>query len=113
MGFHKGVTSPAPITNTLPTSSAPQIVPRKNTARVALFNVSEPSVGLLVECFRQFGIEPVPVPENDKARMQREKFDACVLPLSASVASIIELARNSASNSRIVIYGVGGTAQDA
>jgi len=101
------------MTNTLPTSSTPQIVPRKNTARVALFNVSEPNVGLLVECFRQFGIEPVPVPESDKARMQREKFDACVLPLSASVASIIELARNSASNSRIVIYGVGGTAQDA
>ena len=103
------------MTNTLPTPFAPtpQIVSRKNTARVALFDVSEPNIGLLVECFRQFGIEPVPVPESDKARMQREKFDACVLPLSAAVGNIIELARNSASNSRIVIYGVGGTAQDA
>jgi hypothetical protein len=103
------------MTNILATSltPTPQIISRKNTARVALFNVLEPNASLLTECFRQFAIEPVVIPDAEKARMQREKFDACVLPLGESVSNIIELARNSASNSRIVIYGVGGTAQDA
>src|SRR5208282_2365932 len=47
------------------------------------------------------------------ARLHREKFEACVLLLGEEAGSIIELARSSASNSRIVIYGLGGTAQDA
>jgi hypothetical protein len=92
---------------------SPQIVPRKNTVRVALFGITEPNASLLTDCFRQFAIEPVSVSDADKARMQREKFDACVVPLGESVGNIIESARNSTSNSRIVIYGVGGTAQDA
>ena len=35
------------------------------------------------------------------------------MPLREAAGSIIELARGSASNSRIIIYGLGGTAQDA
>jgi len=78
-----------------------------------LFNLPERSASLLTECFRQFGIETVPVTEADAERLHRQKFDACVLPLEKSVGHIIERARSSASNSRLVIYGVGGTAQDA
>lgn len=94
-------------------SPAAPIQQRKTTARAALFNLPEPTVGLLAECFRQYGIESVPIPDQQNARLHREKFEACVLPLTESVGSTIELARNSASNSRVVIYGVGGTAQDA
>jgi len=36
-----------------------------------------------------------------------------VLPLKETAGAIIELARASASNSRIIIFGLGGTAQDA
>ena len=91
----------------------PQFTHRKNSVRVALFDLPEPSSSLLAECFRQIGMEATPVLDVQKDRLQREKFDACVLPLNDSVGGIIEMARNSASNSRIVIYGVGGTAQDA
>ncbi|HVP48700.1 MAG TPA: PilZ domain-containing protein [Bryobacteraceae bacterium] len=74
----------------------------------------EPStISLLGECFRQFGIDTVIVPAEDAERLRREKFDACVLPLDSDIESIIELARSSASNSRIVIYGLGGSAQDS
>jgi DNA-directed RNA polymerase subunit H (RpoH/RPB5) len=86
---------------------------RKSAARAALFNLPIASSNLLTECFRQHGIETLSVPEVEKERLHREKFDACVLPLGASVGGIIELARSSASNSRIVIYGLGGSAQDA
>ena len=91
----------------------PHIVPRKNTARIALFDLPEASTVLLTECFRQFGMDTTPISSAHKERLHREKFEACAVPLGESVGATIELARNSASNSRIVIYGVGGTAQDA
>ena len=92
---------------------APVPVHRKNAARVALFDLPEASAQLITECFRQSGIETVSIAREHVDRLQHEKFEACVLPLGESAGSIIELARGSASNSRIIIYGLGGTAQDA
>jgi hypothetical protein len=68
---------------------------------------------MMTECFRQFGIETVPIPRKQADRLRREKLEACVLPLGESAGDVIELARGSASNSRMVIFGLGGTAQDA
>ncbi len=95
------------------TATAPQSAHRKSVARVALFDLPETSAQLIAECFRQFGIDTVFIPREDAERLQREKFEACVLSLGEDAGRIIELARGSASNSRIVIYGLGGTAQDA
>ena len=88
---------------------------RKATARAALVGFNEPVSSLLSECFRQFGIEPIPVNAEAADRMRKEKFEACVLALKNSSESeeIMEAARASRSNSRCVIYGVGGSAQDA
>ena len=86
---------------------------RKSAARVALFDLPVPSANLIAESFRQFGIDTVPVTREEVERLQHEKFEACVLPLREAAGSIIEMARSSASNSRIVIFGLGGTAQDA
>ncbi|MGB8013954.1 MAG: PilZ domain-containing protein [Terriglobales bacterium] len=93
--------------------NAPLHVHRKTAARVALFDLSDASAHLINDCFRQFGIETVAIPREHADRLQHEKFEACVLPLGEAAGSIIELARGSASNSRIVIFGLGGTAQDA
>jgi len=82
-------------------------------ARVALFDLPETSAQLILECFRQFGIDTVLIPREEADRLQREKFEACVLSLGEDAGRIIQMARGSASNSRIVIYGLGGTAQDA
>jgi hypothetical protein len=102
------------------TSVIPQTPPittlpshRKSVARVALFDLGESSQALLTDCFRQFGIDTLRLANRDAARLQREKFESCVLPLGPAAGSIIELARGSASNSRMVIFGLGGTAQDA
>jgi len=88
-------------------------MPRKSTARVALFDLSEPSYSLLSECFRQFGTETVRLAHKQADRLQREKFEACVLRLDPGAGPVIELARSSLSNNRMIIYGLGGTAQDA
>ena len=96
-------------------SVAPPTLPsfRKSVARVALFDLSESSHSLLAECFRQFGVETVHLPRKHADRLQKEKFEACVLRLDPAAGIIIETARASTSNSRMVIYGLGGTAQDA
>jgi hypothetical protein len=92
---------------------APLLVQRKTSARVALFDLTDESVHLLTDCFRQYGIETVAIAREQANRLQHEKFEACVLTLGETAGSVIELARASASNSRIVIFGLGGTAQDA
>lgn len=101
----------------MPTTSgiafAPLNTHRKTAARVALFDLSTASAQLITESFRQFGIETVLIEPEHANRLQHEKFEACVLPLNEAAGSIIEMARASASNSRMIIYGLGGTAQDA
>ena len=68
---------------------------------------------MLSDCFRQNGIEPIVVANNAAERLHREKFEACVLKLGHGVERLMETARTAPSNSRIVIYGLGGNAQDA
>jgi len=97
------------------TSLMPSPIQRRATARAALVGFNDPARGLLTECFRQFGIDPVLVNSEAAERVRKEKFEACVLALanSAEAEEIMEAARGSRSNSRCVIYGVGGSAQDA
>jgi len=86
---------------------------KKTSARVALVATKEPACSMLADCFRQFGLEPVVLQESPSQRLQKEKFAACVIPLAAGAESVMEAARLSPSNSRIVIYGLGGSAQEA
>jgi hypothetical protein len=95
------------------TTLAPLIPSRRATARTALVGLCEPARALLAECFRQFNIETVTVSSNAAERLAREKFEACALSLSDGAAAVMEAARSSRSNSRCVIYGVGGNAQEA
>ncbi len=95
------------------TTLSPLPVGRKSSARCALIGFNDPHRVLLAECFRQFNIETVPVSADPAERIRKEKFEACVLALGAGAEEVMEAARGSASNSRCVIYGVGGSAQQA
>ena len=86
---------------------------KKFSARAALVDLQEQSRGLLTECFRQFGIDTVPMTSEKAARLATEKFEACVIRVGSHAAPVLESARKSRSNSRMVIYGLGGTLQDA
>jgi hypothetical protein len=86
---------------------------RKGTARVALVDLKETSRYLLTECFRQYGIETVLVSSGATERLGQEKFEACVVPLGPGAAEIMDAARTSPSNSRMVLYGLGGSAHEA
>ena len=92
---------------------APALLTRKAAARTALVGLDEPSRALLAECFRQFGIETVSISSDAADRLRKEKFEACVLNLNSDAAPVMEAARSSPSNSRCIIYAVGGNAQEA
>jgi CheY-like chemotaxis protein len=93
------------------TALAP-IPSKKAAARVALVDLKESSRYLLTECFRQFGIETVVVSSGAAERLRQEKFEACVLNLAPGAEQVMEAARTSPSNSRLVLYALGGTAHD-
>jgi len=95
------------------TAVMPTLSSKKASARVALIDLKEPARNTLSECFRQFGIESVLLTGNAVERLGKEKFEACVVKLGPDAQPVMESARTSASNSRIVIYAVGGSAQDA
>ena len=95
--------------------TAPALSPstKKVAARVALVDLKESSRFLLTECFRQFGIETVITSAASAERLHQEKFEACVLNLGPGAERVMEAARSSPSNSRLVLYGLGGSAQEA
>ena len=86
---------------------------RKAAARAALVDMKEPARMILSECFRQFGVETVALTGNVADRMIKEKFEACVVKLAPEAEAVMNAARTSPSNSRMVIYGVGGSVQEA
>jgi PilZ domain-containing protein len=87
--------------------------PRKAMARAALVDLDETTRSLLSECFRQFGIETTVMSGQATDRLWKEKFEACVLTLGNGAEGLMEAVRTSPSNSRCIIYGVGGNAQEA
>ena len=95
------------------TTFAPVPFTRKSAARAALVNLNEPYRALLADCFKQFHIEAVTVNSDAAERLHKEKFEACVLCLADGPDMVMEAVRGSRSNSRCVIYGVGGSAQEA
>jgi PilZ domain-containing protein len=97
-----------------PESSIASIPPsKKSTARVALVDLKETARLVLSDCFKQLGMEVVPMTDNVPDRVKREKFEACVLRLVPDSGPVMDAARSSPSNQRMVICGLGGTAQDA
>jgi hypothetical protein len=97
----------------LGTALAPIPPKKKVAARIAMIDLKDGPRSILTDCFRQFGIEAVVMSGNAAERLRKEKFEACVVHLGPGAEAVMEAARTSASNSRMVIYGLGGSAQEA
>ena len=86
---------------------------RKTAARAALVDLHEPARSVLTECFKQFGIETVSLNGDAPAYLLKQKFEACIVRLGNDAEPLMQAVRTSPSNSRMIIYGLGGSAQDA
>jgi hypothetical protein len=108
-----GKAFPTPMQRASGIALAPPRPGKKTSARVAMVNIKEPTGSLLSECFKQFGIEAVFITSGAPERLHKEKFEACVLHLGPEAEAVMDAARRSPSNSHMVIYGLGGSAQEA
>ncbi|HZP18297.1 MAG TPA: PilZ domain-containing protein [Terriglobales bacterium] len=54
----------------------------------------------------------MPLTSEHAQRLSKEKFEACVVRIGSQVEGVLESARSSRSNHRMVIYGLGGTLKD-
>jgi ActR/RegA family two-component response regulator len=79
---------------------------KKAAARAALFNVDDKTAAMLRDCFKQFSVEVSMLKTADANRLQKEKVDACVVLLNDDAGPILEQARNSPSNRRVVVFGI-------
>jgi len=95
------------------TALAPIPQTKKAAARIALVDLNDGTRNILSECFKQFGIESVVMSANAADRLKKEKFEACVVKLGPGAQAVMEAVRTSSSNSRLVLYGLGGSAQEA
>jgi hypothetical protein len=99
--------------NAFGTALAPFPQTKKAAARIAFVDLKDTTKAILADCFKQFGIDAVQMPANSGQRLQKEKFEACVIRLGLGAEAVMEAIRTSPSNSRMVIYGLGGSAQEA
>src|SRR5579864_6244594 len=95
------------------TALAPIPHTKNAAARIALVDLNDGTRIILTERFKQFGIESVVMSANAAERLKKEKFEACVVKLGPGAQAVMEAVRTSSSNSRLVIYGLGGSAQEA
>ncbi|HSA94255.1 MAG TPA: PilZ domain-containing protein [Terriglobales bacterium] len=95
-------------------STTPKTAPdERKSATVALFSLDEPTAGVLRDCFRQFGIRTEAVVGDAVERLHKQKFEACVLRLNEEAEAILQAARGSPSNRRIVVYGISRGPEEA
>jgi len=86
----------------------------KITARIASIHIDPACNSFLNVCFKQFGIMVVPADDDPVTLLNRQKFEACVLRLYDPDADrILKAVRNSASNRRLVVYGIARNTQEA
>jgi len=86
----------------------------KIVARTASVHIDNTCNAFLHDCFRQFGIHIVALPGDPVAQLQSRKFEACVLRLyDPDAEKILNAARNSSSNRRLVVYGIARNAKEA
>jgi hypothetical protein len=96
----------AALSSSLPTT-------RRGSARVAFVDLHDSAASVLGECFRQFGVETVALDGDAGERLKKEKFEGCVMRLQDGADSVMNDARSSASNRHMILYGLGGSIQDA
>ncbi len=90
-----------------PGRDATPVVKKKPT--VALFPMDQQSKDVLRDCFGQFSIDVIPA--ADTTILRKEKLEGCVVSLTnPTVEKIVSEARDSAWQKRMVIYGLGPSA---
>src|SRR5436305_6058922 len=86
----------------------------KLVAKVAAAGLDQSAISFLHDCFKQFNVHVVAMNGDPVELFNRQKFEACILRLyDPEAEKILSTARNSASNRRMVIYGIARNTPEA
>jgi len=85
---------------------------RKN-ACVALVGLDVPARETLTHCFREFGIDTMPLRLDEVERMHLDPYAGCVLYLNDGAARVLEIARSGPANFQMVIFGLAASMTQA
>lgn len=91
-------------------SSAAGPGPAKAVAKVALLGVDAASAAILIDCFRQFGIEAGAI-GDDESKSIGDTYHACVVPLAPGAEVLLRKIRQVSR--RTVVYGTCGSVREA
>jgi hypothetical protein len=95
-------------------ASSTTTITGKIAARTASVHVDPACNAFLHDCFRTYGIHIVSLTGDPVMQLQRQKFEACLLRLyDPDAEKILEAARTSSSNRRMVIYGIARNTKEA
>jgi hypothetical protein len=95
-------------------ASSTTAVTGRIAARTASIRIDPACNSFLHDCFKTYGIHIVSLAGDPVAQLQRQKFEACLLRLyDPDAEKILEAARNSTSNRRIVVYGIARNTKEA
>src|SRR6185437_2892990 len=90
-------------------AAAPGLLPQRRTKSspiLALINLDASSSDTVQRAFAQCGIAAVRVGEDFSRRVRQEKFEGGVLQLNERAIPVLEAIRSSASNRRMIVYGI-------
>ena len=92
-------------------SSADREVSAKKEGRpaptLALVELDPTTSEAMRKAFAECGVKAVDVGSDFESRIMSEKFESCALRLDERAASVLEAVRSSASNRRMIVYGIG------
>jgi PilZ domain len=74
--------------------------------KVALVNLDEVTAAIFMNAFRQFKIQTTGFSTNSYEGLGQQKFDGCVVRLSAEFEAILAGLRNSPRDRHVFIYGI-------
>ena len=95
-------------------ASSTTAVTGKINARTASIHIDPACNAFLHDCFKTYGIHIVSLAGDPLPQLTRQKFEACLLRLyDPDAQKILEAARNSSSNRRMVIYGIARNTKEA
>jgi len=95
-------------------TSSTTAVTGRIAARTASIRIDPACNAFLHDCFKTYGIHIVSLAGDPLVQLARKKFEACLLRLyDPDAQKILEAARNSSSNRRMVIYGIARNTKEA
>ncbi len=89
-----------------------QLTKRKFDPKIGMIGLTWEQQGLFEDCFKQFRIQALFISGAIGLQLQQEKFDGIVLAVGENAAEVLQTARTSSSNRRLLIFAVCKSRKD-